>query len=265
MNIRLVALDLDGTFLDNEGQLPPHGSRSIKRASAQGIRIVISTTRNYSYVRRLCSALALSDPIICSNGAYVYASPTGALWRELRIPLDIAEMICQMADENGWELVTGVGETTYFRQRPGQALGPWAEDRIVVEKNRAAIVDKPHQILTWQPEAIEALRALCLKEFPAQCRTEIYYRPTGEVYSMGIFARGADKGSALHEVLTKLDINVDSVMAIGDNANDLPMFEFAAHRVAMGNGTEEIKQAANIIAPTNEEEGVAWALERYVA
>ena len=56
----------------------------------------------------------------------------------------------------------------------------------------------------------------------------------------------------------------DCVMAIGYNNNDLPMFDFAGYRVAMGNCIEELKQAAHIIAPGNEEEAVAWVLERYV-
>jgi HAD superfamily hydrolase (TIGR01484 family) len=139
-----------------------------------------------------------------------------------------------------------------------------AENIEVVAKNRDAIVGKPHRILTWQPEAIETLNTLCLQEFKAECRTEIYYKPSGEWHSLGIFAQGADKGSALQAVLTKMNIPIERVMAIGDNTNDLPMFEFAAYRVAMGNGTADIKRAANIIAPTNEEEGVAWVFEKYL-
>jgi Cof subfamily protein (haloacid dehalogenase superfamily) len=255
---------LDGTLLDTKGHLPPRGSRLIKKAFDAGIHIIIATTQNPGDVQRICAALAIDDPIICANGAYIYESPTGSLWRELRIPIVVARKICQVADENGWELSTSIGQTTYFKQRPGQALGPLAENIEVVAKNRDAIRGKPHRILAWQPEAIETLKTLCLKEFKAECRTEIYYKPSGELHSLGIFARGADKGSALQAVLTKLNIPVERVMAIGDNTNDLPMFEFAAYRVAMGNGTADIKRAANIFAPTNEEEGVAWVFEKYV-
>ena len=264
LNIRLVAIDLDGTLLDNQGQLSSHGSRSIRRAFDAGIHIIIATTRNCRDVQNMCAALAINGPIICSNGAHIYGSPTGPLWRELCIPAHIAERICQVADENGRELSTSVGQTTYFKQRPGQALGPLAANIEVVEKNRHALVAKPHRILAWQPEAIEALRALCLKEFPVACRTEVYYKPTGELHSLGVFAWGADKGSALGTVLTKLSVPPDCAMAIGDNDNDLPMFEFTAYRVGMGNGTAEIRRMANIIAPTNEDEGVAWVLEKYV-
>lgn len=264
INIRLVAIDLDGTLLDNDGQLPPYGSRLIKRAFDTGIHIIISTARNYGDVQNMCAALEINDPIICSNGAYIYERPNGALWRKLCIPTHIAERICLVADENGWELSTSVRQTTYFKQRPGQVLGPLAENIEVVKNNSDAIVGKPHRILTWQPEAIEMLRELCHKEFPRECLTEIYYKPTGELHSLGIFACGADKGNALKAVLARMNIPIDCVMAIGDNTNDLKMFEFAAYRVAMGNGTADLKKEANIIAPNNDDEGVASIFEKYI-
>jgi hypothetical protein len=65
-------------------------------------------------------------------------------------------------------------------------------------------------------------------------------------------------------VLAKVSISTHQVMAIGDNRNDLPMFDLAEVKVAMGNALEEIKQAATIIAPSNEDEGVAWVLENYL-
>ncbi|MCB9136171.1 MAG: HAD family phosphatase [Anaerolineales bacterium] len=262
--IRLVAIDLDGTLLDGNGKLPPRGSTLIKAAYGKGIHIIIATTRNYDDVQRICGTLKINDPIICSNGAYIYENPTGSVWRELRIPIHIAERICQLADENDWELSTSVGETTYFKQRPGQALGLLTENIEVVKRNKDAIVAKPHRILCWQPEAMEGIQRLCLDEFPGECRTEVYYKPTGEPHSLGVFAWNADKGSALEVVLSKMGISQYGVMAIGDNTNDLPMFEFAKYRVAMSNGTEEIKRNASIIAPSNREEGVAWVFENYV-
>ncbi|MFU8796070.1 MAG: HAD family hydrolase [Dehalococcoidia bacterium] len=97
----------------------------------------------------------------------------------------------------------------------------------------------------------------------AECRPVTYYGSIGDVRSLGVFARGADKGTALQAVLTKVNVPIDCVMAIGDNNNDLPVFGFAGYRVAMGNATEDLKQAANIIAPANHEERVVWVLERY--
>jgi hypothetical protein len=262
--IRLIAIDLDGTLLNSAGQLPRHSCHLIQKAFGQGIRIILSTTQNYKDVERICAVLAIDDPIICSNGAYIFEEPGGALWQKLCLPVPVAERICQVADENNWELSISNGELTYFNQRPGQEMGQLAENIEVVPSNCQALVDQPHRILTWQPQALEGLRTICLKEFQGVCRTEIFYRPDGELHSLGIFAWGADKGSALAFVLAKIGISTHQVMAIGDNRNDLPMFDLAEVKVAMGNAIEEIKQVATIIAPSNEDEGVAWVLENYV-
>lgn len=68
----------------------------------------------------------------------------------------------------------------------------------------------------------------------------------------------------IHSANTPIHFASQNVMAIGDNANDLPMFNLATYKVAMGNATTAVKQAATIIAPSNDEEGVAWVLEHYV-
>ena len=125
------------------------------------------------------------------------------------------------------------------------------------------MVGDPIRILTWQPAAIEGLHRLC-QDFAGQCYTETYYYPPDEkAHSLGIFPPHTDKGTALTLVLEKLGLSWDNVMAIGDNFNDLPMFERAGLSVAMGNAPAKVKEKAMVIAPSNDEEGVAWAVQRY--
>ncbi len=81
---------------------------------------------------------------------------------------------------------------------------------------------------------------------------------------MAVFARGANKGAALAVVLERLGIDCGGVMAIGDNLNDVSMFALARVSVAMGNAPRQVKEAALAVAPSNDEEGVAWALKRFV-
>jgi Cof subfamily protein (haloacid dehalogenase superfamily) len=264
MEIQLVAIDLDGTLFNTQGQPSPLGSRRLKQAHESGIRIIISSTRDLEDVQKVCASIGIEDPVICSNGGYIYASPWGAIWRELLIPLPVAQKIGLIADEAGWELSTSIGKISYWKQRLGQKLGANGDGHWIVATNREAMTSPPHIILTWQPEAILALAESCREAFPHECRTEIYYTPSRELHSLGIFAAGADKGSALELVIDRLGVLPQAVMAIGDNNNDLPMFRVARHRVAMANGTDELKNAANIIAPGNDDEGVAWVFEKYI-
>ena len=261
--IRLVAVDLDGTLLTSKGVLAADGARLLKEAAQGGVHVVLATTRNPDSVRPFCRLLGIDDPMICTNGAQVWGSPDGPVWAYHTIRRETALAIARLADAHGWELSTTVGATTYWRQRPGQALGPAAANITVVASNADAMVDDPVKILTWQPEAIDSVRSLCQSQFASQCYAETYYTADGAVHSLGVFALPANKGTALALVLKRLGLRQQQVMAIGDNFNDRPMFAQARISVAMSNAPDEVKQEATVVAPSNEEEGVAWALRAY--
>lgn len=263
-DIKLVAIDLDGTLLNSMGKVSIQDANKLREASNAGIRIVISTTRNHYYTSPLCQELGLSEPLICANGAQIYASPTGSLWMNHTIPIDVARKMAQIADKNKWEICTTVGSTTYWRQRKGQKLGFLRDNIEVVKKNEDAIINEPLRILTWQPNAIKCLIEFCSNELSGIVRTEAYYAQNGEIESLGIFHAMANKGDALLHVLEKLSISQKNAMAIGDNTNDLEMFSIAEVSVAMGNGTKEVKKQADAIAPSNNNNGVAWALDKYI-
>jgi len=262
--ISLVAVDLDGTLLRSDGSLAPRGATLLQRAAHGGVHVVLATTRNPDSVQRFCRLLEIEDPIICTNGAQVWGSPDGPIWACYCIPREVALLIAQWADAHNWELSTTVGLMTYLRQRPGQVPGQIAPSRVIVPSNSEAIVGEPVRILVWQPKAIESIRSLCQSTFSTQCRTETYYSPDGNVQSLGIFAPQADKGTALALVLNRLAIKRRQVLVIGDNTNDLAMFLYAGVSVAMANAMNEIRRRADAVAPSNDDEGVAWALETFV-
>jgi Cof subfamily protein (haloacid dehalogenase superfamily) len=259
-----VAVDLDGTLLTSEGTLAPRGASAIRRAVQQSVRVVLATTRNPESVLPLCRSLEIDDPLVCSNGAQVWGSPAGPVWAYHALSLEVAQAIAAEADAQRWSLSTTVGAMTYWRQRPGQTLGPLAPRVTIVPTNADAVISEPVRLLAHQPEAIVSLHALCQSRFSGRCRTELFYEPDGSLHSLGIFAPQADKGTALALVLARLEIEREHVMSIGDNLNDLPMFPHAGLRVAVGNGVDQLKQEATVVAPSNDDEGVAWALEEYV-
>jgi Cof subfamily protein (haloacid dehalogenase superfamily) len=262
--IRLVAVDLDGTLLTSQGAPAPEGCRLLTRAAQQGVRVVLATARGAFYTRPFCRQLGISDPIINSNGAQIWATPEGPLWASHTIPRPAALVITREADLHGWDLSTTVGEMTFWHVREGQAPGQLSENRTLVETNTAALSGEPVRIIVHQPEAIACLLDLCLTRLARACRTELYVAPDGHAESLGIFPFAADKGTALRFVLDRLGIHPDQVMAIGDNNSDLPMFYTARVRVAMGNAPANVKERATAIAPTNDAEGVAWALQQFL-
>jgi hydroxymethylpyrimidine pyrophosphatase-like HAD family hydrolase len=107
------------------------------------------------------------------------------------------------------------------------------------------------------------MQSLCQSDFAHACYTETYHRQDGETHSLGVFALGADKGTALALVLDRLGVEPEGAMAIGDNRNDLPMLAYVGCSVAMSNAPDEVKERVKVVAPSNDQEGVAWVLTRY--
>jgi len=263
---QLIAVDLDGTLLRSDSTLAPEGAWALAEAAQIGVRVILASARNPYSAGRFARAMGLRDPLICSNGAQVWASPDGPVWAYRGLPASIAEAVAALADARGWSLVTTVGDVTYFRQRPEQALGPQDAHHTVVATNGDALqAGVPARVLSYEAEAISAIRALLEADFAGHYYLETYYYPDGAVKSIGVYAPGSDKGTALAMVMERLGIERDAVIAIGDNPNDLPMFAQAHIRVAMGNATADVKTQATAVAPTNDEEGVAWAVQRFVS
>jgi hydroxymethylpyrimidine pyrophosphatase-like HAD family hydrolase len=271
--ISLIAVDLDGTLLlSGTKRLAVEGSRLLRAAAARGIHIVLATARTPHSTREFCAEMDLHDPIIGSGGAQILGSPGGPVWASFAIPLQAARAIAEYADACNWELSTTIGEMTYWCQRPGQELGQVAPNRVIVRNNSAALPDPlagevyagPVRILAFQPDAIAGLVALCAAGLSDFCRADIFYSAAGRPNSLGIFPAGADKGTALRLIQERLGISPAETLAIGDNSVDLPMFEAAAWSVAMGNAPPEVKRRAGAVSPSNDDEGVAWAVKNFV-
>lgn len=263
-NIRLVAIDLDGTLLNSEKTLSAENIAAIKACTALGVKVVIASARNPDLVRVFGGQLGLVNPMICSNGAQVWGSPTGPIWAYYPLSKAFALAIAEVADAHGWLLSTTIGEMTYWRQNDGQDLGLLQENITILKTNTEAITDDPIRMFAFQPDAIETIYELCQTKYGNECRADIFYKADGKVHSMGIVARQATKGAALTLVCERLGIKHENVMAIGDNLNDLSMLELSGVSIAMGNGLEQVKSTATAVAPDNDSSGVAWALEQFI-
>ena len=275
-SVRLISVDLDGTLFRSDRTPASESVRLLQSARRAGVLVVINTTRNIGSVRKLCRAWNFNDPVICTNGAQIFASPGGPVWASYTIPMVVARSVARLADDNGWEVSTSVGNRTYLRQRPGQPLGlverptsvgsagrqdlPQSE---IVPTNEEALVAEPVRMLLHEPEAIVAARGLAA-QFPQGCRTETYFTPDGGLHSLCILPPSADKGTALIFVAKELGIPLAQTLAIGDNSNDMPMFAAAGVGVAMGNAPPAVKAAATVVGPSNDDEGVAWAVRQFV-
>ena len=278
--VRLVAIDMDGTLLPNDVQkISKRNVQALKAAQQAGITVAIATGRRMAYTLPLIEDFGLraDTPLITSNGAVI---------RTLEgKPIDRCHMESRVA-RGLCGLLRPFGALVFTFDRPGRGElvledVDQVEGRIAVwvETNRNAIEvfkpletalldgDDPIQGMVTGPvsrmrDAEKALRGSHWIESCECVRTEY---PSRDVSILDLLPRGVSKGWAMEKLAIRLGIHQRETMAIGDNWNDVAMFEWAAQAVVMGNAALELRTLAKTSgwkqAPPNDQDGVAVVLE----
>ncbi len=260
---RLIALDLDGTLHDSRDRVSEANARAVQRARDQGVVVVLCTSRWYAIARGTAEALGLRAPLICHNGALV-RRPDGSL-DLVRLPLDlpVAREVAAFIDRQASTAVLTVGETTYLRPRHAAEPSTAPPGVVLVPRLSEVVAEPALGFLVFGREASDELEAAFGQSHSNLINLDRGYSDTFPHYVNIVHAQ-ADKGSALLTVCRHLGIDPAQTLAIGDAGPDVSMFRVAGHSVAMGNAPDHVKAAADMVAPTNDEDGVAWAIEKFV-
>jgi Cof subfamily protein (haloacid dehalogenase superfamily) len=273
--IRLVALDVDGTLLDSQGQIPRANLDALHAAAATGRHLVVVTGRSYPFA--LPAVRELPDPLtVCVyNGAVARVRGGDTLVRRT-LPGRIARDV--LVHTRAWRAAT----TVQFDREQGQTVfdlltwdhpnrrGYYAKVRHhcsqVADLEAAMDADDPVQVAFNGPTA--EMRALhdVLASHPGLVSLSVSatHYPRRDFSLVDVNAAGATKSGALAAIATRLGVARDEVFAIGDNHNDIDMLQWAGTGVVMGNAEPELLALGLPIAPSNDEAGLAVALRRYV-
>jgi Cof subfamily protein (haloacid dehalogenase superfamily) len=276
--IRLISLDIDGTLLDSDGHLPAANRAAIARALEAGVEVALATGRRYDFARPVFESLPGPLTLILSNGAVVKNCRGVTEMRHL-LPRDTARHV--------------LGRTLPHRESAAVVFDRVRERQIVFEQvdwehprhklffraNRpfigeqqpleAALTEDPIQVMFTggcgeMRSLFEALRAAAgqpgTPDFSVAL-TEYLHRDFSLV---DVIRAGCSKGSTLSDWASARGYAASEVMAIGDNLNDVEMLEFAGCPVVMGNGLAELKARGWAVTATNDEAGVARAIETFV-
>lgn len=265
--IKLVTIDLDGTLLDPERKITPEVKAAVKNAKTLGVKIVICTGRPLMGVTDILEELELTDHgdyVITYNGALVQRADTGEEFIKESISREDFLDIDAMARKINVPLMAITREGIYTSQRD---IG-----KYVVHE--AAMVKMPlYYRLPEEIGALEISKVMTVDE-PEKLDEAIAYMPfefferfnmvKSTPYYLEFMNKKASKGSALKHLAKKLFLDIDEVMAIGDEENDRSMLEAAGCPVVMANGKEELKKIATYVTKSNAEFGVAYALNEWV-
>jgi len=260
--IQLIAMDVDGTLLDDDKFIAPGAAEAIQAVKARGIILTLVTGRNKPTLRWILDELDLWGPFIGSGGAYIADLSTGKIIEQHTLPLEDIHQLITMAREHHLMMFVDHAEWMLCEMEPAEyrdikRLHKYAWQ--VVPDLLAAIPEPPMKALIFgDHKQLEEIK----KYFEANHRP-VHLTFTANT-SMDMVSQDVNKGHALTVLADYLNIPLINIAVMGDYLNDLEMFPIAGISVAMGNAPEVVKRAATFVAPNNNEGGLAWALKKIV-
>lgn len=260
---KLVALDMDGTLLKDDLTIAEGTIDAIQRAAAQGTIITIATGRMFASAKQFAKQLKIDVPLITYQGALIQDLQTEAVLYERSLSEDIGHSLIEIAEERDLhlqvyqdDLLYGAVDNEKLRVYAEKVKVPYTVDpdlrtRATKGFTKAIYIGDPDYLEGMQDEmkALFGSRAHITKSTP---------------YFLEVTHPEANKGAALRELANHLNIPLSQTIGVGDNFNDTELLEVAGLGVAMGNAVEPLKQNADFITLTNNEEGVKHVLEKFI-
>ena len=268
--IRLIISDIDGTILDDQHQVDSELKDMIPLLSREKIPIVLASARSPLGMEPIAHELGLGDnPLACYNGALVIKGDPQAYETIIEHPLDKKEIRTFL------ELVKAEFPSVSINLYSGKdwiadRLDKWVQIEAAITGERPMIQNELIPVLNAQmpvhklllidqaPVIQKLYGYLQTLEFP---KTAFYLSKDNY---MEVTAKHVSKEQALYEIAQHYQVPLEQVMTIGDNFNDLPMLRLAGLGVAMDNAPEAVKTEAKAVTKSNNEHGVAEAVEKYV-
>lgn len=264
----IIALDLDGTLTNSEKIITPRTFDALMKAQREGVRLVLASGRPTFGIAALANQLQLAD-----YGGYVLSYNGGRIidWCEKTVIFSqvvdqkLVPILYDFAEKAQLPIVTYLPEAILASKNEGEYLAEEARINgkpVVVAQN---FVEEAMQIsggstkflIPGEPELLIQLESEMKAALSEQM--EVF---RSAPFFLELPPKGIDKAQSLQRLLTHLGLERESLMAFGDGFNDLSMIQFAGQGVAMANAVEEVKSIADFVTTSNEEDGIAHALEQ---
>ncbi len=253
--IRAVALDMDGTLLNDQKEITPATKRCIERLQKKGIYPILVTGRSFEALKPFKEALGLRTPVISYNGAQIVDGITGKLLQDSPLSDTSSRFILELARRENIHVQAYRNGTLYFeRHRPesehyeshvnlkGEVVG---FDSLEPLKFTKMMYVGKHSVLEKMKDTVLAA---------VGSTTSVMFSNDEFLEFM---SKDVSKGRALLAVLSLLGISPKEAIAFGDGDNDIPLLQTAGIGVAMENASLSVKKAADFTAPSNNNDGIA--------
>ncbi|WP_103752182.1 Cof-type HAD-IIB family hydrolase [Lactobacillus panisapium] len=266
--IKLVAIDVDDTLLNSNGKLLESTITTIKKAVNQQVKVVLCSGRPLAGVKHFLNELDIvtdDQYVITFNGA-VIESVTGKLLKKAGLDFATYQKIDQYSyDHNvSYNIVDADSNiiTSNLDVNWITVVQAWENSAGVLVRKPAELT-KDHQIIKAVfgdgKEKLDQIENDVVKEFGQD-----NYVVRAHPYFLEVMHQNVNKGAALEFLAEKLGIKTSEILAIGDEQNDIPMFNVAGTAVVMGNGSDAAKKHADYVTSTNDDDGIKQAFDKFV-
>jgi len=271
--IRLLAIDIDGTLLNSQFHISQADLEALRQAHESGVEVLLVTGRRHTFALPIAQQLGFPLWLVSSNGAVTRSLAGDSFHRDL-LPVETCRQLCStMQQFRGNTVVTFDKESkgALVLERMDEltiSIRRWLEKNLqfieFVVPIEDALITEPVQAMFCGPiarmgEVLNSLESSGLKDRITVLRTEY---PLRDLSIVDVLNRNCSKGHALERWARHRGIPREQVMAIGDNYNDVEMLAFAGVPFIMGNASQELKARGWPVTLSNDENGVAAAIEQ---
>lgn len=264
-NFKMICLDIDGTLLNSKHQITDEVKSAINIAvNEKNIPVILVSARMPKGITFLQRELEIEQPIICYSGALILDKDNNVLSKEF-ISVPNLDEVYKLTKSHNIHMSLYKDNEWYIEE-----MDYWAKQESEITNIIPKIKDFNELMQLWREEGAGPNKILCmanpeeisvLKENIHDNSLNIY--PSKPTY-LEIMPGKASKTSAINCLQKKFNVDKTEIIAMGDNYNDIDMIEYAGLGIAMGNAPEDVKKHADYVTSTNDEDGVAEALKKYI-
>ncbi len=268
-NYNMLVLDIDGTLVGSDKTISEKTREAIIKAQQRGKIVAIASGRSIAGIRKTASNISLEQYggyVIAYNGTTVVNCKTGECIYNQMVPKELVKPVYEAAkrvnagivvyNDNTKEMISGNGLNEYIKI-DAEACNVTINE--VSDCVKAINFPFNKFLLSGKPEHMAEVEKIMAKEFGD--RLNVF---RSDPFYVELLPRYVDKGVAVEKLVKHLDIQREKVICIGDSYNDLPMLRFAGMGVAMGNAQQEVKEIADYVTASNDEDGIVNVIDKFM-
>jgi Cof subfamily protein (haloacid dehalogenase superfamily) len=263
---------MDGTLLNSNGTVSEKNMEAIKAAGEKGVKITISTGRLFVSARYYAELLGVKVPIIASNGAYIREKDRNDIIYKSLLGKENAMRILKVFNKFGINPHYHTSETIFTGEitRYSSRYAKFNEGKSKESQIKIELVEDWEQVFNQYED--EIVKCICMHDdserIMAAKKELLEYEELEVVSSLKdnfeVMCNGVSKGRAVEVLANMYGFKREEIVCIGDNENDLSMIKYAGLGIAMGNAEDEVKKEADFVTKSNDEDGVAYAIDKFI-